>query len=109
MTAKGRITQFRYATISELFEFHEKGLHGIEWGIKGHNRPWIINQEFKKGTRVLDIGGGYSDTANYLAEKFGVEAWIAEMHGLRISLPRRAEDKPNRAALAERYMLFKSA
>lgn len=37
--------------------------------------------------------------------KYGLQ----EMHGLRISLPRRQEDKPNREALAERYKLFKFA
>jgi len=37
--------------------------------------------------------------------KYGLQ----EMHGLRISLPRRQEDKPNREALAERYRLFKLA
>ena len=34
---------------------------------------------------------------------------LQEMHGLRISLPRRQEDKPDREALAERYRLFKLA
>lgn len=37
--------------------------------------------------------------------KYGLQ----EMHGLRITLPRRQEDKPNRDALAERYRLFKLA
>lgn len=37
--------------------------------------------------------------------KYGLQ----EMHGLRISLPRRQEDKPNREALAERYRKFKLA
>ena len=37
--------------------------------------------------------------------KYGLQ----EMHGLRISLPRRKEDKPNREALAERYRLFRLA
>ena len=37
--------------------------------------------------------------------KYGLQ----EMHGLRISLPRRREDKPNQDALAEKYRLFKLA
>jgi len=37
--------------------------------------------------------------------KYGLQ----EMHGLRISLPRKQEDKPNRESLEERYRLFKLA
>ena len=37
--------------------------------------------------------------------KYGLQ----EMHGLRISMPRKQEDKPNRDALAERYRRFKLA
>ena len=34
---------------------------------------------------------------------------LQEVHGVRISLPRKQEDKPNRDALAERYRRFKLA
>jgi len=43
------LKKFDWGSVFEMMKFHEKGLPFAEWGIKGHNRPWIItNGNFAK-------------------------------------------------------------
>lgn len=70
------------ARVSELFSFHEQGMHDVAWGIKGHNRPWIAaHGEWAPGLRFLDVGAGFSDLASFLARTHGAEAWVADDFG----------------------------
>ena len=51
------LKKFEWASVFELMEFHEKGISFADWGIKGHNRPWIIsNGNFTNGEKVVEIG-----------------------------------------------------
>ena len=79
---KGKSKKFSFAKISELYDYHEKGIHNVDWGIKGHNHPWIIEKEWKKDQNVLDVGAGYSDLANYLHQRYQVNAWVADNYGM---------------------------
>lgn len=77
------LKKFEWGSVLELMKFHEAGLPFSDWGIKGHNRPWIIaNGNFKKGEKVIEVGGAYSALPQYLSDKFSVEAWIADDFGI---------------------------
>lgn len=84
------LTDFRFATISELFQYKKQGFslppfHGYssdQWGIKAHNRPWINDiGNFKSSQKIIEIGGAYSTLPVYLADKYNVEAWIGDDFG----------------------------
>ncbi len=84
------LTDFRYATVSELFHFKEHGFDlppfpgytNDQWGIKAHNRPWIEeNGAFKAGQKIIEVGGAYSTLPIYLANKYNLEAWIGDDFG----------------------------
>jgi hypothetical protein len=71
-----------FARVSELFQFHAEQVHGYEWSIKGHNRPWIIQHgAWEPGLRFLDVGAGFSDLPAYLVDRFDVEGWVADDYG----------------------------
>jgi SAM-dependent methyltransferase len=76
------IISWDLARVSELYRYHYNTFHGIEWGIKGHNRPWIIERgDWEPGMRFLDIGAGYSDLPAYLVNTFDLEGWVADDFG----------------------------
>jgi hypothetical protein len=77
------LKQFKWGSVFEMMQFHEERLPFSEWGIKGHNRPWIIaNGNFKKGEKVIEVGGAYSALPQYLSDKFNIEAWVADDFGI---------------------------
>jgi len=77
------LKKFEWGSVFEMMKFHEKGLPFAEWGIKGHNRPWIIaNGNFKKSKKVIEVGGAYSALPQYLSDKFNLEAWVADDFGI---------------------------
>ncbi|NEO48875.1 MAG: hypothetical protein F6K55_34200 [Moorea sp. SIO4A3] len=58
------------------------GYTPYQWGIKAHNRPWIEEVcQFKKGQKIIEMGGAYSLLPKYLSEKYEVEAWIGNDFG----------------------------
>ena len=77
------LKKFEWGSVFEMMKFHEKGLPFAEWGIKGHNRPWIIaNGNFAKGEKVVEVGGAYSGLPQYLSDEFNVEAWVVDDFGV---------------------------
>lgn len=85
-----KLIDCRLATTEELFKYKKNplklnpfpGYTSDQWGIKAHNRPWIVDKrKFKKGMKVIEVGGAYSTLPKYLADKFGVEAWIGDDFG----------------------------
>ena len=69
--------------VSHVYHYQSEVTHGVEWGIKGHNRPWIIsNSQWQPGLRFLDVGVGYSDVAAHLVERYGMEGWVADDFGM---------------------------
>jgi hypothetical protein len=84
------LTDFRFATVSELFRYKQEGFElpsfpgysSDQWGIKAHNRPWIEETgAFKKDLKIIEVGGAYSTLPVYLAKKFNLEAWIGDDFG----------------------------
>src|SRR5690606_25192991 len=80
------------ATVDELFRYKSKplelkpfpGYSPDQWGIKAHNRPWIVeNGNFSKGQKVIEVGGAYSSLTSYLAKKYEVEAWVGDEFGMK--------------------------
>jgi SAM-dependent methyltransferase len=71
------------ARVSDVFRYQHEKFHAAGWGIKGHNRPWIIdNGQWRTGMRFLDVGAGYSDLAAHLAERFNMDGWVADDFGM---------------------------
>lgn len=65
-----------------MYSYHKQSVFGAGWGIKGHNRPWVISQgQWEPGLRFLDVGAGYSDLAAYLVERYRMEGWVADDFG----------------------------
>ncbi len=78
----------------ELFRFKQDefkidpfpGYSDDQWGIKAHNRPWVISRmKMSKGLRALEVGGAYSTLPKMLADKHGIEAWIGDDFGASIN------------------------
>lgn len=78
------------AKVDELFEYKKKaytflpfpGYDENQWGIKAHNRPWVIeNGDFKPEMKIIEVGGAYSTLPLYLSNKFKVDAWVGDDFG----------------------------
>ena len=63
------LTKASLARTEELFKFKVDnielppfpGYTSDQWGIKAHNRSYIINAgNFQSGERVIEVGGAYS-------------------------------------------------
>jgi hypothetical protein len=77
------LKELRWGTVTELMEMHRKGVPFADWGIKGHNRPFILeNCQFKSGMKVVEIGGAYSDLPQYIATQFGCEVHVIDDFGV---------------------------
>lgn len=78
-----KVLAWKLARVSELFQFHQEGLYDAGWGIKGHNRPWIVaHGDWEPGMRFIDVGAGYSDLPAYLIDSFDMEGWVADDFGI---------------------------
>lgn len=82
----------KLATVEELFKYKSEnfklnmfpGYSFDQWGIKAHNRPWIDDVgKFKKGQKIIEVGGAYSTLPEYLAKKYKLEAWVGDDFGLK--------------------------
>ena len=85
-----KLTSVTLATTEQLFQYKAEnfalepfpGYTDDQWGIKAHNRPWVESVgDFKPGERAVEVGGAYSLFPKYLADKHGVESWIADDFG----------------------------
>lgn len=77
------VEQLRWGTVSELMEFHQQGIPFADWGIKGHNRPFILKHgHFKPGMRVVEVGGAYSDLPQHIATHYGCEVHVIDDFGV---------------------------
>jgi len=90
------LTHAALATVDELFRYKSQGFRlddfpgytADQWGIKAHNRPWIEEAgQFARGQKIIEVGGGYSLLAKYLAEKYQLEAWIGDDFGMSSGEP----------------------
>jgi hypothetical protein len=53
-----------------------------QWGIKAHNRPWIVeNGRWESGQKIIEPGGAYSRLPEWLGETFDLEPWIGDDFG----------------------------
>ncbi len=84
------ITHASFATVRQLFSFKRRGLSlkpfpgysDDQWGIKAHNRPWVEERgQFRRGEKIVEVGGAYSLFPEYLAERYGTESWIIDDFG----------------------------
>jgi SAM-dependent methyltransferase len=77
------LKELRWGTVTELMEMHRKGVPFADWGIKGHNRPFILEAcQFKPDMKVVEIGGAYSDLPQYIATQFGCEVHVIDDFGV---------------------------
>lgn len=84
------MTHASLATVEELFRYKAQGFElppfpgytTDQWGIKAHNRPWIVEiGDWEKGQRVIEVGGAYSRLPEWLGSEYGVEPWIGDDFG----------------------------
>ena len=84
------LTHASLATVDELFRYKAQGFDlppfpgytADQWGIKAHNRPWIVESgDWEKGQRVIEVGGAYSRLPEWLGTEYGVEPWIGDDFG----------------------------
>ena len=106
MARQFRLELFQLGTISDVYEFMERGIFtawdrvaknlslpdedigGNAWGIKGHNYLWILaNVNFTRGGTALDVGGGYSMLPVIINERFGTEVWAVDDFGMESGEP----------------------
>ncbi|MCS6968449.1 MAG: class I SAM-dependent methyltransferase [Cytophagales bacterium] len=77
------LKELRWATVSELMEMHQRKIPFAGWGIKGHNRPFILHYcQFKPSMKVVEIGGAYSDLPQYIAKNFGCQVDVIDDFGV---------------------------
>jgi len=85
------LTHASFATVAQLFQYKKLGLDlesfpgytADQWGIKAHNRPWIVEAgHFEQGQHIIEVGGAYSSLPKYLAKTYQLEAWIGDDFGL---------------------------
>lgn len=83
-----KVEQLRWATVEELMQFHDEKVPFADWGIKGHNRPFILkNCKFEKGMKVVEVGGAYSDLPQYIAQTYGCEVHVIDDFGVESGEP----------------------
>ncbi|MCU0448780.1 MAG: class I SAM-dependent methyltransferase [Bernardetiaceae bacterium] len=77
------LEQLRWGTVTELMQFHDAGIPFADWGIKGHNRPFILaTVPFKPGQTVVEIGGAYSELPQHIARQFGCQVHVIDDFGV---------------------------
>ncbi len=82
------VEEMRWATVTELMGFQQKGIPFAEWGIKGHNRPYILeNGGFQRGMRVAEVGGAYSELPEHIATTYGCEVSVIDDFGVESGEP----------------------
>ncbi|MGK2955572.1 MAG: SAM-dependent methyltransferase [Solirubrobacterales bacterium] len=105
-------THASLATVQELFRYKAAGFElppfpgytADQWGIKAHNRPWIHeNGRWKKGQRVIELGGAYSRLPEWLGDTYGVEPWVGDDFGEAAGEPELWSRWGSPAELAERH------
>lgn len=83
-----KLLEWDFARVSESMDMNHRQVHGSDWGIKGHNRPWVLaSGGWQPGMQVLDVGAGYSDLPYQLVQEHRVNAWVADDFGLESDEP----------------------
>jgi hypothetical protein len=83
-----KVEQLRWGSVEELMTFHDKKVPFADWGIKGHNRPFILeNCKFQEGMKVVEIGGAYSDLPQHIAQTYGCEVHVIDDFGVESAEP----------------------
>lgn len=83
-----KLTEASLADTHRLYQYKLNQSYEITFDIKGFDYGWILSsREWKKGEKVLDVGGAYSSFPNHLNEKFGCETWVADDFGMSVDDP----------------------
>ncbi|MCU0390870.1 MAG: class I SAM-dependent methyltransferase [Thermoflexibacter sp.] len=83
-----KVEQLRWGTVEELMQFHDEKVPFADWGIKGHNRPFILkNCSFQPNMKVVEVGGAYSDLPQYIAQNYGCEVHVIDDFGVESGEP----------------------
>lgn len=78
-----KILELSLATVSRLYDYYLRGVHGAKFNLKGFDYPWLIeSRQWQTGERVLDVGGAYSELPSYLHNQFDCEVWVVDDFGL---------------------------
>ncbi|NMG59558.1 class I SAM-dependent methyltransferase [Geitlerinema sp. P-1104] len=86
------LTHASLATVDQLFRYKKQqftlelfpGYTPDQWGVKAHNRPWIVEAgKFLVGQKIIEVGGAYSLLPKYLHDEYGCEAWIGDDFGMK--------------------------
>ncbi len=76
------IGEISLADTRRLFRYLQEGVFGAEFNLKGFDYPWILTSKtWRRGEKVLDVGGGYSDLPAHIAREYGCEVWVADDFG----------------------------
>ncbi len=72
------------ATVSRSYDYQIRSIYGADFNnLKGFGSPWLLDSHhWKKGEKVLDVGGAYSELPIYIQKKYGCEVWVADDFGL---------------------------
>jgi SAM-dependent methyltransferase len=82
---KYQIIEASFADLDRLYRYHCDGVFGVEFGIKGFDYPWLLTSyDWKKETRVLDIGCAYSPLPIHIQKTYGCEVWAADDFGITV-------------------------
>lgn len=106
--ARGHIevNAFRWGSANELFDFVSRDVYNRwdldaqnydvspsvmekhRWGLKGYGYAFVtetiqkLHATESRRLKILDIGGGGSGLARFIAERFGDEAWVVDDFGV---------------------------
>jgi SAM-dependent methyltransferase len=82
---KYQIEEVSFADLDRLYRYQIDGVYGTEFGIKGFDYPWLLtSHQWKKETKVLDIGCAYSPFPIHLQKTYGCEVWAADDFGVTV-------------------------
>jgi ubiquinone/menaquinone biosynthesis C-methylase UbiE len=79
-----QVLEAELATVSRSYDYQIRSLYGAVFhNLKGFGCPWLLDSHnWKKGEKVLDVGGAYSDLPIHLQKKYGCETWVADDFGM---------------------------
>lgn len=94
MKTNATVTRLKLGTIEEMFRYKDEGFtlppfpgyDPNQWGIKAHNRPWVVSRmKLGSGVRIIEVGGAYSTLPKKLIDDFQVEAWVGDDFGVSVN------------------------
>lgn len=84
-------THATLATVEDLMRYKAEGIDipdfadtsDDQWGIKTHNRPWVVEHgRWSDGQKIIELGGAYSRLSEWIADRYrDVEPWLGDDFG----------------------------